>query len=466
MKLRIKIMLCMLALLCVLFAIGGCFLIFSSFRASLRQEQDGAVQTYRAVVASLQAVNDSAGFLSDHSIGNILDKLVDAQDTSWPAVKFHSAEQGYYEHGELDFPSSAEQLSPWTCRITIWNPESNQHILLLSGSLEIDGQAAYLDLAKDITPVYELRQSMIRTFQWTYGVMALLCALLSYGISKSLTRPLEKLLQASRAIASGDLDCRADVRSNDEVGQVATEFNTMTDVLQDNITELHDMLERQNRFVGSFAHEMKTPMTSLIGYADLIRGQTLSPDEQAEAAHYIVTEGKRLEKLSQKLLKLFVLQREDLPLRPASPAPILRELLVRMEPVFRQNGITVAHSLEEGSCLLETDLLKSLLINLLDNAIKSIERPDGRIDVTLTMLDDGCRISVRDNGKGIPKEAISHLTEAFYRVDKARSREKGGVGLGLSICREIIALHQGNITFDSELGNGTCVTVELRGGRL
>ena len=113
--------------------------------------------------------------------------------------------------------------------------------------------------------------------------------------------------------------------------------------------------------------------------------------------------------------------------------------------------------------MLEPDLVKSLLVNLLDNARKSMDG-GGNIYVVSEMLPDGCRIRVLDTGRGIPQEEIAHITEAFYRVDKSRSRAQGGVGLGLSLCSEIVQLHNGTMSFASRVGNGTCVTVELKGG--
>ena len=113
--------------------------------------------------------------------------------------------------------------------------------------------------------------------------------------------------------------------------------------------------------------------------------------------------------------------------------------------------------------MLEPDLFRSLLLNLLDNARKAVDE-NGEIHVEQEMLPDGCRIKVCDNGRGIPEQALSQLTQPFYRVDKARSRMSGGTGLGLALCQEIVSLHHGTLRFDSTVGQGTCVTVELKGG--
>ena len=216
--------------------------------------------------------------------------------------------------------------------------------------------------------------------------------------------------------------------------------------------------------MGSFAHEMKTPMTSIIGYADLLRGQGLSEEDQQQAANYIFSEGKRLESLSLKLLDLLVLRRRDFTLTEASPAAVIQSLVKVLRPAMAEREVTLQCRCQPGRCRMEPDLVKSLVINLVDNARKAMDGP-GNIFVLSEMTDTGCRIRVVDNGRGMPPSEISRITEAFYRVDKSRSRTQGGVGLGLALCQEIVGLHEGTMEFQSAEGKGTIVTVTLNGGR-
>ena len=224
-------------------------------------------------------------------------------------------------------------------------------------------------------------------------------------------------------------------------------------------------MERQERFMGSFAHELRTPMTAIIGYADLLRGQTLTPEEQRQAAAYIFSEGKRLENLSQKLLELLVLGRDEADLQPASPSDIIKGLVSYMGPYYGEFGMEIALDCQPGQCMLDAGLFRSLLVNLLDNARKAMEGRKGTVFIMCRMTKSGCRLSVSDRGRGIPEEALEHLTEAFYRADKSRARAQGGAGLGLSLCREIVRLHSGSLRFESQVGVGTTVTAVLNGGR-
>ena len=143
--------------------------------------------------------------------------------------------------------------------------------------------------------------------------------------------------------------------------------------------------------------------------------------------------------------------------------PLIAGLVEHLKPVYAQSGIELQYRCPSGSWPVEPDLLRSVLVNLIDNARKALEQ-GGNIYIVCEFAEGQCRLRVLDNGRGMPPEAIEHLTEAFYRVDKARARAQGGVGLGLTLCNEIAVLHGGWLEFESRVGGGTCVTVVLKGG--
>ena len=130
-----------------------------------------------------------------------------------------------------------------------------------------------------------------------------------------MLRPLARLSAATKRMASGDLEHRVRVDSDDELGRLSRDFNTMAMQLEAQVQELKDAAQRQEDFIGSFAHEIKTPLTSIIGYADLLRSRLSTPEQVRESAGYIFSEGRRLESLSQKLMDLIVLEKQDFPLR-------------------------------------------------------------------------------------------------------------------------------------------------------
>ena len=184
---------------------------------------------------------------------------------------------------------------------------------------------------------------------------------------------ISALSSAAKRFASGDLSYRARVVNNDEIGKLTEDFNTMAEKLEDNIKTIQDAADRQKTFMGNFAHEMKNPMTSIIGYAELIRSQTLTEGEQMDAANYIFSEGKRLEALGLKLLDMLSLDQSKLQLVPASPADLVAGLLEHLKRVYAQKGIALQYRTAEGTCFLEPDLFKTLLVNLMDNARKALD---------------------------------------------------------------------------------------------
>ncbi len=469
MKFRFKITLCMLALLSMLFGIGGSLLICESFADSLKREKDAAFGVYQMVWSTLQIVNGLDPYLDSEAIKETMEQLCEQKSSAWSALQLRTDTEILYETNPVKasyftnqprLPHSEECLF-----FTIENKEGGAFLILTGAMTANDDEILYLSTAHDISALYAMRQIQQRTYLQVFFVLLLLCAVLSYTVAKLLTAPLQALSQASRAIASGQLASRVLVCSEDEVGMVSTDFNAMAEQLEDKIAELNEALERQEQFVGSFAHEMKTPMTSLIGYAELLQNGLLTQAEQSEATYYIYAEGKRLEKLSRKLLQLLVLKHKDLPLVPLRPADLLEGLVERLRPLCAAKQITISCECQDGQCYLEPDLVWSMLLNLADNAQKAMEH-GGHIHFKLEMLEDGCRIYVLDNGRGIPEEALIHLTEAFYRADKARSREQGGFGLGLALCQEIVKLHNGSLQFGNQAKRGAYVIAELKGGRV
>ncbi len=456
MKFRAKLTIAMVLLLSLTYGIGGSLMIAQSFSSSIDRERDAAVQTYRMVVDVLDLLGDNASpGTAANTVALVLHKLGSGGSSTAARIRFGTQ---MTETGDTVLLDAAPEPADDDTGVTrIVRAGNNRHYLMLSAAA--DGTA--VTLAFDVTEAYTVRQTQQRAYHTTFVILIAIGAAVSWVTSYLLTRPLGTLSRASRELARGNLSYRAPVRSHDEVGQLAADFNRMAGQLEQNVNRIQESMALQERFMADFSHEMKTPMTSIIGYADLLRSQVLTTDEQMDAANYIFSEGKRLEALGLKLLDMLSLDRSKLQLVPASPADLVAGLLEHLKRVYAQKGIALQYRTAEGTCFLEPDLFKTLLVNLMDNARKALDN-GGYIYVWQEMLPDGCRVRVLDNGRGIPPEALAHLTEAFYRVDKSRSRAQGGAGLGLSLCNEIVQLHGGTMQFESRVGNGTVVTVELK----
>ena len=349
-----------------------------------------------------------------------------------------------------------------TCNSIIWR-ENNNYYLQLCSSMDINTEnldISQMDIVYDITSVYAARAQEQNTFRLLLIAIFVVGSITSMIAASLLTKPLEKLSSLAQHISHGDYSARLHIHSGDEIEALANDFNNMADTIEDNISELHFSMEKQEQFMGSFAHELKTPMTSIIGYADLLRSQNMSEDETNEAANYIFSEGKRLESLSLKLLDLLVVKNQETILTPTDPALAVRNVINVMKPELAKEHITLKSSCRKGCCMMDIDLFQSLIINIIDNARKAID-DNGLIHVAGTVRDDNYVIIIKDNGRGMPPEEITRISEAFYRIDKSRSRAQGGAGLGLAICSKIAEIHQAKIKYKSAVGRGTVVTITL-----
>lgn len=329
--------------------------------------------------------------------------------------------------------------------------------------LAMEDGPLYLENCRDVSDLFADRAAQYQSFFLLMLGLTGAVGLLSLAASLMLLRPLGRLSAATRRMAAGELCQRVQVDRDDELGQLSADFNVMAARLERQVEELTEAKRRQEDFMGSFAHEIKTPLTSIIGYADLLRSRPSTAEQIRQSAGYIFDEGRRLEALSRKLMDLIVLDKQDFPLRPVAMDAFLRQAGGAMRPALESRGIHLTIRAGAGEVPLEPDLMKTVCMNLLDNARKAME-DGGAVLLEGRPEADGYGIRVSDTGKGIPQEELSRVTEAFYMVDKSRARAQGGAGLGLALCQRIVALHGGTMEITSTLGAGTQIHIHLKGG--
>ncbi len=329
---------------------------------------------------------------------------------------------------------------------------------------------------QNITDIDNLMNKNVKDYMVLTISILILSGILVYIISYLLTRPLEQLNRVTDAFANGDYSARSDIHSNDEVGLLSSKFNDMAVSVEDHIDELNDMLHRRDQFVADFTHEIKTPMTAIIGYADTIRSVDLSREEEIHAANYIFSEGKRLEQMSMKLFDLLYIKDHHIEKTPYNASVLGDEIVTSVTPLLEESCIKLKYHFDNAVVVCEPGLIKTVLINLIDNAGKASEN-NSVIEVYGNRVEDNLhtnndkqkttsnlqlyRFTVKDYGIGIPLEDINRICDEFYMIDKSRSRKKGGAGLGLSLANIILLEHDTKLEIESEVGKGTTISFVL-----
>ncbi len=456
MKLRTRIGLITLAL-CLLFgtALAG-LLLLRSFRVDLDGEINRGLTSSDMFSASLTASLTAFSALPEEDSARRAVRLTAQYMTDSAQVAVADA-QGRLLHDTFKQDTAALlDMMPGQDGVYVIRRLYGAPWLLIRRGLTAVGDSYHLYYAWPLERVYTGARQQARTAAW---LLVALCAALAGGLWLALRAsfsPLRRVEKAASGIARGDYAARAPVvHAQDEAGQLAAAFNRMAASTQEHVERLTRQDAAQKQFIADMAHELKTPMTSMIGYADLLRRTSVDEAQRQQALGAIVQQGERLERMGQKLLRLSGLDQGDaLTLAEHRASDLFAQAAQAVDTLRAEQGITIVQQAGIFRWRCDGDLMITLMQNLLSNAIRA-SRPGSR--VWLTARREG--LSVRDEGIGIPPEHLPHVTEAFYMVDKSRTRAAQGAGLGLALCRRIAQLHDARLTIQSQPGQGTTVDV-------
>ncbi len=449
-----KMALSMMLVLALALSVGGAALLAGNFRDQLREAADAAeaqhlLQCY-ALESTLRDASAQGESPTDAQLLRFGTGLADYTGGRLAALFWQNDARAVYS----SFPW--EQTPMGSGETYRMHRENNDRTyMLFETQVEAPGASAVLLLTgHDVTSLFAARdRALIRFYEME--LIVLLCAGAAIALlSRWLTRPLARLTRASESVAAGAYDMRTDIASGDEIGALSRSFDTMAAAVEEKIAALELSVRQREDFMAAFTHELKTPMTTVIGYADTLRSIRCSPQEQRAAAGYIFSEAKRLETLSEKLLQLLGLREGAPALRPVALDDVFDAAETALAPAFapaltldirRAPGVEVYGDLS---------LLTDLLYNLAQNAARAKPK-DGCVHIGWRARGEDVEIAVRDTGCGIPAELIARVTEPFFMVDKSRARAGGGSGVGLALCEKIAELHGGPLAIQSALGEGT-----------
>lgn len=323
--------------------------------------------------------------------------------------------------------------------------------VFLVGQETENGVGIYL--MEDLSPVFDNLGGLTVRFVLIGAITLLIVAVGAALLTRTLLKPLKKLEESSRLIAAGEYEQRVEIESRDEIGQLAESFESMRLQVRKHIQEAEELAEGRRLLLGALTHELKTPLTSIIGYSESLLRLKLSEERKRESLTFIYRESRRMEDMAEKMLSLVSTQGQQELEKTCWTGEKLMTLLAPLAlPVAEKKGAKVLFALEEVKICANESLLCSMVLNLVDNGASAGAKE-------ITVGGEKNRLWVQDNGPGIPEEQLSRVMEPFFRGDKARSREQGHAGLGLALVKQFMEEHGGRMEIASKVGEGTRVTL-------
>jgi len=326
-----------------------------------------------------------------------------------------------------------------------------------------NAQGTLLGVVLFVSRVQRMMDSLFsvrRQLLLTFALIALGALILALILSQVLTRPITDLSRTMRKMGMGDLSVRTPVRGSGELRELAENYNAMA-------AQLENMDETRSQFVSNASHELKTPLATMKIMLETLMYQPEMPEELRQ--EFMSDMNHEIDRLTGIITDLLTLTSSDaaagvLRKEPVNLSDLTVDTVRLLTPAAKKRHQRLTSEVQPGLELLgDRGKLNQILYNLMDNAIKYT--PDGgEIHVSLTQEQGDLVWRVRDNGVGIPEEDLDHVFERFYRVDKARSRETGGSGLGLSIVRQMAVMHGGTVSVRSQHGQGSEFEVVLPKG--
>ncbi len=449
------------------------YMLERNFESGLRREKEQALSVHESISASLvnrvvyERLRRGKFFLDEEEIDAVLQSASqgDGLDTPVTVLKdgevLCSADSARFSAALAAFPGLLQQTAAPGTGISAVCSGADWRAVLLVSPLELNVGSYRLVTLHDVTHIYEELDRGLADASWTglligAGISAALVVLLFV-----LLHPLRVSVNTIREISGGNYALAPKPQGSDEFKTLQKSINDMAGSIREREDRLREIADSRKRFADAMAHEMKTPLTSILGFADLLRiKRVVTDEERRDFASMIVDEAKRLRGLSAKLLQLASTDNSQLDLADVSVETLFLEVQSAMLPALVRRGLHLETAQRGAVIRVDRELFLSLLYNLVDNAAKA--SPDGgTIWLVQGEVDGHTVLSVIDRGIGMKPDTVRRATEAFYMEDKARSRKAGGAGLGLSLCDDICRRHGARLEIRSEYKKGTTVLIHM-----
>lgn len=338
----------------------------------------------------------------------------------------------------------------------IYNEDKSEKLIAYVALQNSENAAEYLRISQDKSQYYAAAASIRHII---YGGMFFSIGaviIVSFLFARYMAAPILKLNEAAIDIARGNLDRKIDLRRNDEFGTLADSLNNMAETLRADNEKLKKLNEKQSQFFADITHEVRNPLHTISGALEMLELKNLQPEKKKQ---YMNTAQKQIRRVARLFEDIKTLQRYDfdesfITRKTFDLKKLVEEMESAYQPIAEKKGLALS-SKNLRSCKVnaDPDKIEQVLDNLISNALKYTHK--GSVEVGFEMKKDLVEVYVQDTGPGIGREHLERLFDRFYRTDKARSRDKGGTGLGLSVVKSILNAHQSEIKVESEEGTGS-----------
>lgn len=339
--------------------------------------------------------------------------------------------------------------------VIVENRRESERLVAYAAVQGNENPSHYLHISQLKDEIY----APIRTIRWIiYTGMFIsigLVLIVSIWFARYMSRPIVKLEETARAIAEGDVDKTLHLNRNDEFGTLAESLNRMASRLRQDNEELKRIYEKQGQFFADITHELRNPLHTIAGALEMLQMSNLTEKQQK---HYLVTAGRQTERIHRLFKDLLTLQRYDSDIHFVEKtdfnlAGVLLQVFEFYYPTAKAKGIDLVLNTDSHHVYGDPDKIEQVVENLVSNAVKYTN--SGVITITSKKVSRGIMVEIQDTGIGISEEHLERLFDRFYRTDKARSRDKGGTGLGLAVVKSILDAHEIDIQVESTTGEGS-----------
>jgi len=389
---------------------------------------------------------------------------IDIKSTGFPLIIVDTLGSECLIHGRHPFPEVINFINQFAAGDSeqelrrVEDRRVNVNSILLLRRIEVSGEEAILIINTPLRIVEGTTKVILTLLFWVTLALIIMASVIGFWAALSISRPIRTISNTVQRYAKGDFSARIKIKNKDELGELAANFNKMA-------TELGRVEETRRDMIASVSHELRTPLTMIKGYAETILDIS-GEDKKKREKHLqvILDECNRLEYMVNDMLDLAQLQKgqKTMNLQPFDIGVSIKNVIEHYVVLQEEQGFKIDCHGEDGLMVLGDEIrLKQVFYNLINNAVNHIGE-DGLIIVNLFRRGDRCRIEVSDHGSGIEAEHLPLIWDRYYSVNKSGKRGRTGSGLGLSIVKEILTLHQADFGVKSTVGEGTTFWLELK----